>query len=91
MYRQGNAEYTVVGVSSSEPYEYTATGESLEFIVGDIPGTIVLVPPQGAVVKVDPTSASVWVDGEPYKDIVLNPYLQKHGKNQRWLLLEYKR
>lgn len=87
-YRQGQTDYKVVGVSASEPFEYTATGESLELVVGDIPGTIVLVPAEGAVVKVDPSQASVWVNGSPHEPVTGNSYLQKHGKNVRWLLLE---
>lgn len=79
--------YKVVGVGKTA-FDYTATGESLELLIGDTPGTIVLVPPAGATVHIDPTVPTVTVDGQPHKPVTENTYLKQNGKGVRWTLLE---
>ena len=86
-YMQGQTPYTVVGAGTA-PFEYTATGESLELVVGDIPGTIVLVPDTGAVVKVVPSEASVTINDKAHKPVNDNTYLKKNGAGKQWVLLE---
>lgn len=89
-FTQGSTPYTVVGVGKTA-FDYTATGESLELLIGDIPGTVVLVPPAGAKVHVDPTIPTVTVDGSPHTPVTDNVYVKKNGKDVRWTLLELKR
>ena len=84
----GQTPFKVVG-SGTSPFEYTATGESLQVVIGDIPGTMVIVPAAGQVVKVDPTVPMLWIDGEPHQEFASNSYLKKHGKGVSYLLLEY--
>lgn len=89
-YKIDKASYTVLGVSASEAFEVTASGESLQIVVGTVPGTIVIVPKKGDVVKIDPSVPMVWIAGAPHKEFASNPFL-KRQKNARILLLEYQR
>ncbi len=88
-YAIDKAQYKVVG-SSANAFEYTSTGESLEIkILGSLPGTIVITPEKGKIVKVDPSRPMIWIDGTPHKEFVRNTYLKKHAKGKTFLLLEY--
>ncbi|MCB0336109.1 MAG: hypothetical protein KDD62_07375 [Bdellovibrionales bacterium] len=87
-YKLGSTDFKVVGVSADKAFEYTASGESLQLVIGTTPGTIVIVPKAGEVVKVDPSVPMVWIAGKPDEQIASNTYLKKHGKNQQHILLE---
>ncbi len=84
----GKTPFKVVGASESSPFEYTAKGDSLQIIVGNIPGTIVIVPDEGSKVKVAPEIPMVWINDKPHQEFVQNSYLKKNGKGKRHLLLE---
>jgi hypothetical protein len=81
--------FVVAGVGTA-PYEYTATGESLVLKIDGISGTMVLVPAQGAKLRVDPGVPMVWVDGAEKADFK-SWYLKTNAKGRIFLLLEYKR
>jgi hypothetical protein len=84
------ANWYVRGVGK-KPFEYTATGESLSLIVDGTPGTIVIVPKQGQVVRCDPTLPLLSVDKKPDPELSRNSYFNRTAKDKVWLLLELKR
>jgi hypothetical protein len=55
------------------------------------PGTIVIVPEKGQVVRCDPTVPMLYVDKVPDPDLNRNSYFKKDAKNKNWILLELKR
>ncbi len=89
-YVHNGANYIVAG-RGKKPFTYTATGESLEIVVDKTPGTIVIVPKKGELVKVDAGVPMVWVGGKEHKEFKTNKFLQKSAKNKVIYLLEYDR
>jgi hypothetical protein len=89
VYAIDQAKYTVVGVGT-QAFEYTSKGESLEIkIINKYPGTMVITPKKGDVVKVDPSVPMVWIAGVPHKEFLQNTFLKKSAKDKPFLLLEY--
>ena len=89
VYRVDKTEYKVVGVGTN-PFEFVSSGESLEIkILNKIPGTIVITPKKGEIVKVDPSKPMVWIADAPHKEFVQNSFLKKSAKGKPFLLLEY--
>jgi hypothetical protein len=89
IYKVEQASYKVVGAGTS-PFEYTSSGESLEIkIINKFPGTMVITPKEGEIVKVDPGAPMVWISGTPHKEFLQNTFLKKTAKGKPFLLLEY--
>lgn len=90
IYTYSGVDWYVRGVGK-KPFEYTATGESLSLIVDGTPGTIVIVPKKGQVVRCDPTLPLLSVDKKPDPELSRNSYFKRTAKDKVWLLLEFKR
>ena len=89
VYEYSGEKWYVRGVGN-KPFEYTATGESLSLVVLDgPPGTIVLVPKKGEVVRIDPTIPAIYVNGVEDKELGNNSYFKRKTKDKVFLLLEY--
>ena len=90
VYKYSGVDWYVRG-AGKEPFEYTATGESLSLIVVGTPSAIVIVPKKGQVVRCDPTVPMLYLDKVPDPDLNRNSYFKKDAKNKDWILLELKR
>jgi hypothetical protein len=90
IYKYSGVDWYVRGVGN-KPFEYTATGESLSLVIEGTPGTIVMIPKKGEVVRCDPTVPMVYVNNVADPDLNRNSYFKKTAKNKVFLLLELKR
>ncbi len=76
----------VVG-AGTEPFEAIANGDSYIVVIDWTQAVGVIVPPAGAVLKLDPSVPMMTIDGKAYPPFE-SSYLKRNGKGHPYMLLE---